>query len=108
MPPTGRLRVCRYRWDGLGNNRDPDDDGDGTADTLDAFPLDSSEQLDTDADGIGNNTDLDDDGDTFSDLEEIEEGTNPLDGNNYPELGGLNIGVIKAAIDANNSRRKRR
>ena len=42
---------------------DTDDDGDGVLDVDDAFPLDSSEQYDTDSDGIGNNTDTDDDGD---------------------------------------------
>ena len=32
-------------------------------DTADAFPLDKTETLDTDADGIGNNADTDDDAD---------------------------------------------
>jgi hypothetical protein len=36
-------------------------DGDGTGDNGDAFPLDSSESLDTDLDGVGNNADDDDD-----------------------------------------------
>jgi len=34
--------------------------------------------LDTDGDGLGNKDDLDDDGDGFTDLEEGENGTNPL------------------------------
>ena len=38
-----------------------DDDGDGVADSSDAFPLDSSEFVDTDSDGTGNNADTDDD-----------------------------------------------
>jgi len=42
---------------------DIDDDGDGVADSSDAFPLDVSETIDTDADGTGNNADTDDDGD---------------------------------------------
>jgi hypothetical protein len=32
---------------------DEDDDNDGVIDELDAFPLDPSEQVDTDSDGIG-------------------------------------------------------
>jgi hypothetical protein len=40
-----------------------DTDGDGVLDTADAFPLDSSESVDTDGDGTGNNADTDDDGD---------------------------------------------
>ena len=78
----------------------PDDDGDGVADDVDAFPTDATETTDTDRDGIGNNADADDDGDGSSDVEEIAEGTDPLDANDYPGLGGLNILLIKAAIDA--------
>ncbi|MCS5568109.1 MAG: thrombospondin type 3 repeat-containing protein [Pseudomonadales bacterium] len=40
-----------------------DADGDGVADTVDAFPDDSDEWVDTDGDGVGNNSDDDDDGD---------------------------------------------
>jgi hypothetical protein len=43
--------------DGIGNNADTDDDGDGVLDTVDAFPLDSSESADTDNDGTGDNAD---------------------------------------------------
>lgn len=86
--------------DGIGNNEDTDDDGDGVADDADAFPTDATETIDTDGDGIGNNADTDDDGDGSSDAEEIAEGTDPLDANDYPDLGGLNILLIKAAIDA--------
>ena len=67
---------------------------------LDAFLDNPDEWLDTDGDGIGNNADTDDDGDGSSDAEEIAEGTDPLDANDYPGLGGLNILLIKAAIDA--------
>ena len=44
--------------DGIGNNTDLDDDGDGVADLQDAFPLDASETVDSDGDGIGDNGDL--------------------------------------------------
>ncbi len=91
--------------DGLGNNSDDDDDGDGVNDMSDAFPLNADEQLDSDGDGIGNNADLDDDGDSFTDVEEWAEGTNPLDPDDYPQVGGLNIMLIKAAIDANKRKR---
>ena len=40
-----------------------DTDGDGVADSSDAFPLDASESVDTDSDGTGNNADTDDDND---------------------------------------------
>ncbi len=46
---------------------DIDSDGDGVLDYKDAFPLDASEQLDTDGDGTGNNADTDDDGDEVLD-----------------------------------------
>jgi len=40
--------------------------------------LNPSEWLDTDGDGIGNEADTDDDNDGWSDIKELEEGTNPL------------------------------
>ena len=49
---------------------DWDDDNDGHFDSNDAFPLDSSEWLDTDEDGIGGNEDLDDDGDGVGDYQD--------------------------------------
>ena len=87
---------------------------------MDAFPLDSSEALDTDSDGLGNNADIDDDGDGltdtqeatygtnpllkdsdrdgFSDYDEIADGTDPLDANSTP-MGGLSLTLIKAFLD---------
>ena len=56
----------------------PDTDGDGTPDGEDAFPLDPNEDTDTDGDGIGNSADTDDDNDGVSDIDEIYDGTNPL------------------------------
>jgi formylglycine-generating enzyme required for sulfatase activity len=49
----------------------PDTDSDGVKDSMDAFPLNTSETLDTDDDGIGDNADTDDDGDGLSDNDEI-------------------------------------
>ena len=43
--------------DGVPDIIDTDDDGDGTLDTADAFPLNPMESVDTDNDGVGNNTD---------------------------------------------------
>lgn len=75
--------------DGIGDKADPDDDNDGlydgeeiakgtdpvkadtdgdkTVDGKDAFPVNPTEQKDTDKDGIGNNTDTDDDNDKIPD-----------------------------------------
>ena len=60
------------------DNVDTDIDGDGVANTADAFPTNSSESIDTDGDGIGNNADTDDDNDGLTDTQEIANGTNPL------------------------------
>jgi hypothetical protein len=54
-------------YDGITNENDIDDDGDGIIDQEDAFPLDKNEQRDTDGDGIGDNSDDDDDGDGVPD-----------------------------------------
>lgn len=89
----------------------PDSDGDTYPDSLDAFPNDETEWLDTDGDGIGNNTDTDDDDDGmldvwesqyellspamadadedvdddgFSNLEEYKENTDPMDPTSKP------------------------
>lgn len=61
-----------------------DTDGDGVEDSVDAFPLDPLEWLDTDGDGIGNNSDPDDDNDGFEDSVEVIAGTNPLDVLSFP------------------------
>ncbi len=54
------------------------DDNDCALNANDLFPLDASETLDTDGDGTGNNADTDDDGDEVTDIQEILNGTNPL------------------------------
>ena len=63
---------------------DDDDDNDGVSDEDDAFPTDPDESVDTDGDGIGNNADPDDDNDGFTDEEEIDAGSDPLDPNSVP------------------------
>ncbi len=74
--------------DGIGNNKDSDDDGDDVADDVDAFPLDSSEWIDTDSDGTGNNADTDDDGDGVADTDDIF----PLDSSESSDYDGDGIG----------------
>lgn len=44
--------------DGLVNDVESDDDGDGVPDTADAFPLDPAESKDSDGDGLGDRADL--------------------------------------------------
>ncbi|MEN8702653.1 MAG: hypothetical protein ABF286_00695, partial [Polaribacter sp.] len=61
-----------------------DSDGDGYNDSVDAFPTDVNEWLDTDSDGIGNNADNDDDGDGVADQKEIDNGTDPLSICSFP------------------------
>jgi len=63
---------------------DVDDDDDGFRDDVDAFPQDNTEWYDTDSDGIGNNADLNDDGDAWTDQEEENCGSNPLDVDSVP------------------------
>jgi hypothetical protein len=94
----------------IGDNLDADDDGDGVADDKDgdgvpdheqldfdgdgvprahtapwdAFPDNPAEWRDTDGDGRGDNADLDDDGDGWTDEEETQAGSNPLDAASVP------------------------
>ena len=53
--------------DGTVNFSDKDIDGDGFDNTIDRFPFDENENVDTDADGIGDNADNDDDNDGVDD-----------------------------------------
>ena len=70
--------------DGICDVTDTDDDGDGTPDELDAFPMDDLEVADLDGDGTGDAEDLDDDGDGWSDLDEPNCGTDANDGFSVP------------------------
>ncbi len=97
-----------------------DSDEDGTFDYLDAFPNDPAESSDTDNDGIGDNADncvtssnpnqldidgdqlgdacdTDDDNDGYSDADELDGGTNPLDADDVP-MSGLNWGFLGAIV----------
>jgi hypothetical protein len=77
----------------VSDNPEPTDtDGDGVPDSLDAFPQDASETIDTDGDGKGNNTDDDDDNDGMTDTWEIQYGLDPLadDASEDADLDGIN------------------
>jgi hypothetical protein len=67
--------------DGMRDDVDHDDDGDGWEDSEDAFPLDPTEWLDTDGDGVGNKADTDDDGDGHDDSRDAY----PLDPGKWEE-----------------------
>jgi hypothetical protein len=66
--------------DGTVDCIDPDDDGDGVDDSLDAFPTDPDEWADNDQDGTGDNGDSDDDNDGSEDSIEMAGSAN-ADGN---------------------------
>jgi hypothetical protein len=115
--PTGRylkIGIDKVNW--ISHFNSPE----STGYSVDIFPLDSTEWLDTDADGVGNNADNDDDGDGVSDAQEAIDGSNPLvgdtDGDGYSDFDeiseetdpleanstprrGLNVMLIKAALD---------
>jgi hypothetical protein len=97
--------------DTIGNICDDDVDGDGVANSDDGYPeIPLGDLLDTDGDGVPNDcdaacvgvgmqADADDDNDGFSDVDEIEAGTDPLSAADFP-VTGLSSALIKAAIDA--------
>ncbi|MEE9493466.1 MAG: BspA family leucine-rich repeat surface protein [Gammaproteobacteria bacterium] len=59
--------------------------------------------IDTDGDGIGNQRDLDDDGDGFSDIDEINALTNPLDPDSVPTVSPPAHAAFKIKIKSNNN-----
>ena len=70
-----------------------DSDGDGTVDSLDAFPNDATETIDSDGDGVGDNTDAYPDDDTRSEEETL------LDGNTtYLVIAALAVIVILSLV----------
>lgn len=70
----GQENVDKDAW---GDVCDADADNDGIPNSRDAFPLDRSENTDTDGDGIGDNKDPDDDNDGLTDVVEGRLGTDP-------------------------------
>jgi hypothetical protein len=66
--------------DGLGDNADLDDDGDGVLDSTElAFATNALESRDSDGDGVPDTADFDDDKDTVTDVEERLRGLDPFD-----------------------------
>ncbi|UVW36133.1 hypothetical protein NYF23_05845 [SAR92 clade bacterium H455] len=76
-----------YDADGSPNSIDPDDDNDGVRDSIDAFPFNFNESIDTDGDGLGNNADTDDDNDGVEDIYDQY----PLDSGNFIDSDGDGI-----------------
>jgi hypothetical protein len=74
-----------FDGDHLPDALDDDRDGDGVANDQDLYPEDPNESSDMDGDGIGDNSDPDRDGDGFSNEEEAQAGTNPDNGQSYPD-----------------------
>lgn len=85
--------------DGSPDTVDPDDDGDGYEDTVDVFPRDGSEWLDTDRDGRGNNSDTDDDNDGVLDTKDAF----PLDSSEQLDTDGDGIGNNADTDDDNDA-----
>lgn len=74
-------------------------DGNYVDNNTDVFPLDSTENADTDQDGIGNNTDTDDDGDEVEDIFDDF----PLDPSETTDTDGDGIGDNAEANQASGS-----
>ncbi len=89
--------------DGIGDNKDLDDDNDKVADVYDAFPFDASEWIDTDSDGIGNNLDTDDDDNGVpDDIENLQTQFNklPKEEKKKIQYALLSKGYYKGEIDS--------
>ena len=65
--------------DGVMDSVDADDDNDGTPDNADLRPRD------TDNDALPNHADDDDDNDGYTDVQEQEAGTDPVNANSHPD-----------------------
>ena len=81
-------QVAKSQIDAQNTGSHIDTDGDGYADSADAFPNDASEWLDTDRDGVGNVADLNDDGDVCDDAND----TYPMDSTECLDTDGDLIG----------------
>ena len=84
--------------DGKGDKSDLDIDGDGILNSVDPMPFNSSQSLDTDGDGILDNIDPDDDNDWRLDVDEVFNGTDPLDSNSQAKSLMLTMMVYQIAM----------
>lgn len=82
--------------DGIGDNSDPDIDGDGIDNSVDKSPYDPLGALDTDGDGNPDYKDFDDDDDGYLDIDEIFNNTNTKDSNDRPVADSDNDGFSDA------------
>ena len=98
------------------SSEETDSDDDGVSDEGDAFPDDPAASVDTDGDGMPDDwnagaseiqisessltLDEDDDNDGYTDSEEAGAETDPLNAESAPIDTGMNIILIKAAIDS--------
>jgi hypothetical protein len=83
-PLDGSSIPLDFDQDWLCDIIDNDDDNDLVPDIDDAFPMDPTEQMDTDSDGKGDNTDSDDDGDGWADTVEVLCQTSSVSSNSIP------------------------
>ncbi|MDB3855603.1 MSCRAMM family adhesin SdrC [Euryarchaeota archaeon] len=83
-PLDGSSIPLDFDQDWLCDLVDNDDDNDLVPDIDDAFPMDPTEQMDTDSDGKGDNTDSDDDGDGWADTVEALCQTSSVSSNSIP------------------------
>ena len=95
--------------------RMPDDnDGDFVPNAEDAFPDDVAASVDTDGDGMPDDwnegydatdsvtgliVDPDDDDDGYDDVEEIIEGTDPLDSDDQPIARSMSSGILRTILE---------
>ncbi len=76
-----------------------DADCDGYVDAVDVFPNDPNEWLDADGDGVGDNADTDKDGDGYSNVFEINNGSDPSDYLSIPILEIQQFTASKSSIN---------
>ena len=78
--------------DGIGDNSDPDIDGDGIDNSTDSIPYDPLGSIDSDGDGNPDYNDPDDDNDNFLDIDELFNNTDPKDSSDRPAADSDNDG----------------